>query len=259
MQAGWKIESGVHLTVEQLKHPPCIWSTFKILKELFSAEAPYMQESVAQLHTEEPPDAPSMHAKDLRASVVPFSAMKDPKVPRRTSGYPKDLNDLYFLECNRHCVHQGQQWNYSDGWRRDQCKIERILWGPTECRKWKGRAWAYIPSDRADTISKWHRDRETTLSKTGRTKVCGPDNLPIEEIMVVAEMKPELLTYIRQQIMANGIPDSWMKSKRIPRFKKQRWHHRMQQVQGNQVDESLHETMGTNYWSWTEINGKYKR
>ena len=34
------------------------------------------------------------------------------------------------------------------------------------------------------------------LSKMGRNKACGPDDLPIEAIMVVAEMKPELLTYV---------------------------------------------------------------
>ena len=37
--------------------------------------------------------------------------------------------------------------------------------------------------------------------------------------MVIAEMKPELLTFIRQRIMADGIPDSWKKSKLIPIFK----------------------------------------
>ena len=34
------------------------------------------------------------------------------------------------------------------------------------------------------------------LSKMGRNKACGPDDLPIEAIMVVAEMKPKLLAYI---------------------------------------------------------------
>ncbi len=53
----------------------------------------------------------------------------------------------------------------------------------------------------------------------GRNKACGPDDLTIEAIMVVAEMKPELLTYILQRIMADGIPDSWKTSKRIPIFK----------------------------------------
>ena len=53
----------------------------------------------------------------------------------------------------------------------------------------------------------------------GRNKACGPDDLPIEAIMAVAEMKPELLTYILQQIMTDGIPDSWKKSKLIPIFK----------------------------------------
>ena len=32
------------------------------------------------------------------------------------------------------------------------------------------------------------------LSKMGRNKACGPDDLPIEAIMVIAELKPELLT-----------------------------------------------------------------
>ena len=53
----------------------------------------------------------------------------------------------------------------------------------------------------------------------GRNKACGPDDLSIEAIMVVAEMKPELLTYILQRIMSNGIPDSWKKRKLIPIFK----------------------------------------
>ena len=53
----------------------------------------------------------------------------------------------------------------------------------------------------------------------GRNKARGPDDLLIEAVMVVAEMKPELLTYIRQRIMADGIPDSWKKSKLIPIFK----------------------------------------
>ena len=53
----------------------------------------------------------------------------------------------------------------------------------------------------------------------GRNKACGPDDLSIEAIMVVAEMEPELLTYILQRIMADGIPDSWKNSKLIPIFK----------------------------------------
>ena len=36
---------------------------------------------------------------------------------------------------------------------------------------------------------------------------------------MVAELKPELLTHILQQIMANGIPDSWKKNKLIPILK----------------------------------------
>ena len=32
------------------------------------------------------------------------------------------------------------------------------------------------------------------LSRMGRNMACGPDDLPIETIMVVAEMKPELLS-----------------------------------------------------------------
>ena len=47
------------------------------------------------------------------------------------------------------------------------------------------------------------------LSKMGRNKTCGSDDLLIEAIMVVAELKPALLTYILQRIVENGIPDSW--------------------------------------------------
>ena len=50
------------------------------------------------------------------------------------------------------------------------------------------------------------------LSRMGRNKACGPDNLPIEAMMVVAEMKPQLLTYILQRIIA----DRWKTSKLIP-------------------------------------------
>ena len=50
----------------------------------------------------------------------------------------------------------------------------------------------------------------------GRNKACGPDDLPIEAIMVVEEMKHKLLTYILQRIMADGIPDSWKTSILIP-------------------------------------------
>ena len=32
------------------------------------------------------------------------------------------------------------------------------------------------------------------LSNMGRNKACGRDDLPIEALMVVAELKPELLT-----------------------------------------------------------------
>ena len=53
----------------------------------------------------------------------------------------------------------------------------------------------------------------------GRNKACGPDDLPIEAIVMVEALEPELLTYILQRIMANGIPDSWKKSKVIPIFK----------------------------------------
>ena len=62
-------------------------------------------------------------------------------------------------------------------------------------------------------------DIKKQLSKMGRNKACGPDDLPIEAIMMVEELKPELLTYILQRIMANGIPDIWKKSKLIPIFK----------------------------------------
>ena len=34
------------------------------------------------------------------------------------------------------------------------------------------------------------------LSKMGRNKARGPDDLPVEAIMMVEELKPELLTYI---------------------------------------------------------------
>ena len=62
-------------------------------------------------------------------------------------------------------------------------------------------------------------DIKKQLSKMGRNKARGPDDLPIEAIMMVAELNHEMLTYILQRIMANDIPDSWKKSKLIPIFK----------------------------------------
>ena len=62
-------------------------------------------------------------------------------------------------------------------------------------------------------------DIKKELSKMGINKACGPDDVPIEAIMMVEELKHELLNYILQRIMANGIPDSWKKSKLIPIFK----------------------------------------
>ena len=56
------------------------------------------------------------------------------------------------------------------------------------------------------------------LSKMRRNKARGPNDLPIEAILMVEELKSELLSYILQRIMANGIPDSWKKSKLIPIF-----------------------------------------
>ena len=53
----------------------------------------------------------------------------------------------------------------------------------------------------------------------GRNKARGPDDLPIEAIMMVEDLKPEPLTYILQRIMANGIPDSWKRSNLIPILK----------------------------------------
>ena len=66
-----------------------------------------------------------------------------------------------------------------------------------------------------------HIEIRKQLSKMGRNKVCGPDDLRIEAIFVVAELKPELLTYILQIIMANGITDSRKKvySYRYPKTK----------------------------------------
>ena len=61
-----------------------------------------------------------------------------------------------------------------------------------------------------------------TIVKDGKKKEWRLDDLPIDAIMVVAEMQPELLTYILQRIMADGIPDSWKKSKLIYRYSKTR-------------------------------------
>ena len=73
--------------------PSSICSTFLQLKD------PTI-ESGAHLHTEEPPEAPSMHVKDLRAYEAPLfthdghqGSLKDLGVFIRT------LKDLYFLEC----------------------------------------------------------------------------------------------------------------------------------------------------------------
>ena len=70
-----------------------------------------------------------------------------------------------------------------------------IIRYPTEFRKWNGRAGAHRPTANTSTIGKWHWDKETPV-KDGKKQTRWPDNLPIEEIMVVAELRRELLTYI---------------------------------------------------------------
>ncbi len=94
------------------------------------------------------------------------------------------------------------------------------------------------------------------LSKMGRNKACGPDDLPIEAVMVVAEMKPELLTYILHRIMTYGIPDSWKKSTFIPILKNKGDILECNNYRGI---KSLHETMGKNHRSSTERNCKHQR
>ena len=54
-------------------------------------------ESGAHLHTEEPPEGPSMHVKDLRAYEAPFLPLKDPEVLRRTSGFSEGPLGPLFL------------------------------------------------------------------------------------------------------------------------------------------------------------------
>ena len=98
------------------------------------------------------------------------------------------------------------------------------------------------------------------LSKMGRNKAYGPDDLPIEAIMVVAEMKPELLTYVLQRIMADGIPDSWKKSKLIPMLKNKGDTLECNNYRGIKLMSHFeHETMGTNHRSSTKRNCKHQR
>ena len=97
------------------------------------------------------------------------------------------------------------------------------------------------------------------LSKMGRNKACGPDDLPIEAIMVVAEMKPELLTYIRQRTMADGIPDSWKKIKLIPIFKNKGDILECNNYRGIKLMSHFIETMGMSHRSSTERNCKHQR
>ena len=61
----------------------------------------------------------------------------------------------------------------------------------------------HIPTRKAE--SKLYVFNHKQLPKMGRNKACGPDDLPIQVIKEVAEMKPEQLTYILQIIMADGI------------------------------------------------------
>ena len=63
-----------------LMHPPYTRSTFKHLKHLFLRLKHPTIESGAHLHTEEPPEAPSMYVKDLRAYEAPVLPLKDPEV-----------------------------------------------------------------------------------------------------------------------------------------------------------------------------------
>ena len=75
--------------------------------------------------------------------------------------------------------------------------------------------------------------------------------------MVVAEMKPELLTYVLQRTMADGIPDS---SKLIPVLKNKGDILECNTYRGIKLmSHSLHTTMGTSHRSSTERNCKHQR
>ena len=67
-------------------------------------------------------------------------------------------------------------------------------------RSWS-RGGLYEPTDPVQGLIPLVNDIEIRkqLSKMGRNKACGPDDLPIEAITMVSEMKPELLGYIRQR------------------------------------------------------------
>ena len=67
----------------------------------FTRVGPYkgpMLESAAHLYTEEPPEAPSVHVKDLRASDAPVLPSRTLRFLEGPRGSPNDPG-LYFLEC----------------------------------------------------------------------------------------------------------------------------------------------------------------
>ena len=80
------------------------------------------------------------------------------------------------------------------------------------------------------TTKSWHGDKET-MTKMGRSKACGPDDLQIKVITMAAEVKAELLICIILKVQRIDIP----KTKEIS-------------VTGNQVHESLHGTQELSLW-----------
>ena len=118
----------------------------------------------------------------------------------------RDLTDIAYIKDSNETILTDED-KIKARWKESfECRNEREELEPTDPVQ------GPIPSVIDTEIMK-------QLSKMVRNKACGPDGLPIEAIMVVAELNPELLTYILQRIMANGIPCIWKKSKLIPIFK----------------------------------------
>ena len=57
------------------------------------------------------------------------------------------------------------------------------------------------------------------LEKMGLNKACGPDDLPIEAMKILASYSVENLTETMNIVMQDGMPRNWKRSRLIPIYR----------------------------------------
>ena len=124
----------------------------------------------------------------------------------------------------------------------DEDKIKERWKECTDNRKMKAHR---TSTSTSTTTESWNRDKET-MAEMGRSKASGPDDLQKEVIKMAAErwsLNCWHFKYDKEQYSTNKVR-----------------YRRMQQLLGNQLDESLHETItvGTHYRRLPYRNNGYQ-